>query len=120
MKEIDDLFQRVDNDPNVDGIRLDIADLIARCLEEKRKSLGYWEKNLFNHAIGMLRDNIRTGDRESRTWLKSSLVSVRDAFVPGDKRNENYTTRRSEVEDLTFDDLMLEVRKLGGSSYRIG
>jgi len=42
MMGIDALFQRLDHD-NVDLIRLDIADLIVRCLNEKRESFGYWE-----------------------------------------------------------------------------
>lgn len=55
--EIDALFERLDHD-NVDLIRLDIVDLIGRCLNEKRESFGYWEKKHFAHAIAELARNV--------------------------------------------------------------
>jgi hypothetical protein len=57
MMEIDALFERLDHD-NVDLIRLDIVDLIGRCLNEKRESFGYWEKKHFAHAIAELARNV--------------------------------------------------------------
>ena len=54
MIDMDGLFERIDGAEDVDGLRLDIADAIAKGLFERRESLGYWEKAHFAQAIAAL------------------------------------------------------------------
>lgn len=114
MKEINALFERLDNDKDVDQIRLDIANLIAKCLTERRETFGYWEKAQFAHAIAALAQNIHAGHRDSTWWLRLCLVSVENAHVSPDKRSEDYTARNKQIEGLTYDQLMDDIQKLGG------
>ncbi len=114
MKEINDLFERLDKDKDVDGIRLDIADLIAKSLTQKREAFGYWEKAQFAHAIAALAQNVHAGHRDSTSWLRLCLVSIENAHIPPDERSEDYTARNKQIEALTFDQLMDDIRKLGG------
>ncbi|WP_296445589.1 hypothetical protein [Rhodoferax sp. UBA5149] len=114
MKEIDELVERLDSDSNVDGIRLDIADLIAKSLAQKREAFGYWEKAHLAHAIAVLAHNVHAGHRDSTSWLRLCLVSIESAYIPADKRSEDYTARNKQIDALTFDQLVDDIRKLGG------
>lgn len=114
MKEINEFFERLDKDEDVDRIRLDIANLIAKSLTQKREVFGYWEKALFAHAIAALAQNVHAGHRDSTLWLRLCLVSIENAHTPPDERSEDYTARKKQVEALTFDQLMDDIRKLGG------
>ena len=114
MKEIDELFERIDNDSDVDGIRRDIADLIGKSLTQKQEAFGYWEKAQFAHAIAALAHNVHAGHRDSTSWLRLCLVSIENACIPADERSEDYTARNKQIEALTFDQLMDDIRTLGG------
>jgi hypothetical protein len=113
MKEINEFFERLDKDKNVDGIRLDIANFIAKSLTQKRETFGYWENAQFAHAIAALAQNIYSGHRDSTSWLSLCLVSIENAHIPPDERSENYTARNKQIDALTFDQLMDDIRKLG-------
>lgn len=113
MKEINDLFERLDKDKDVDGIRLDIADLIAKSLTQKREAFGYWEKEQFAYAIAALAQNVQ-GPHDSTSSLRKCLVSIEKAHISPDERSEDYTARNKQIEALTFDQLMDDIRKLGG------
>ncbi len=114
MKEINELSERLNKDKNVDGIRLDIANLIAKSLTQKREAFGYWEKAQFAQAIDALAQNIHSENRDSTSWLRLCLVSIKKAHIPPDERSENYTARNKEIEAFTFNQLMDDIRKLGG------
>jgi hypothetical protein len=114
MKEIDELFERLDKDRDVDGIRRDIADLISKSIAQKREAFGYWEKAQFAHAIAALAHNVQAGHRDSTSWLRLCLVSIENAHVPPDERSEDYTARNKQIEALTFEQLMDDICKLGG------
>ena len=114
MKETDELFTRLDRDEDVDAIRRDIADLIAKSIEQKREAFGYWEKAQFAHAIAALAHNVQARQRDSKSWLRLSLVCIENAHAQPDARSEEYTARSRHVEALTFDQLMEDIRNLGG------
>lgn len=114
MKEVSDLFERLDKAEDIDGIRLDIANFIARTLAAKRETLGFWEKAQFAHAIAALAHNVYGASRDSTVWLRLCLVCIENAHTPPEKRSEDYTPRNKQIEALTFEQLMDDIRKLGG------
>ena len=73
MDEIEAFAVRIDGDPDVDALRLAIADLTGRLIAERRDNLGYWEKHCFANALGALALNIQRGIRDSTTGLLVSL-----------------------------------------------
>jgi len=120
MEEIDKLFDRIDKDPHVDQIRLDIADLIAKCLNSMRDSFGYWEKVHMANAIAWLVRNANASlqyqTAYTTSWLRLSLVNVEKALVPPDRRSADYMLRDQTLDALTFDHLLEDIRKLGATS----
>lgn len=116
MNEVNELFERLDNGKDVDGIRLDIANLIAQSLIQKQEAFGYWEKAQFSHAIDALAQNIHAGRRDSTSWLRLCLVSIKNAHTLPNNRSEDYTVRNKQIEAFTFDQLMDRVLALGGSA----
>jgi hypothetical protein len=114
MEETDMLFARLDQNENVDAIRIDIANLIVKYLGEKRDTFGYWEKAHFANAIASLAQNVFSSHQPTTAWLRASLVNVEKALVPPDQRNESYTRRDNQLDALTFDQLVDDIRKLGG------
>jgi len=115
MDEIEALRARIDSDRNVDAVRIAIADLIGRLIAERRDSLGYWEKLAFAQALSWLWANVSGGNRDSTAWLRICLVSLETALVPADRRNEHHTRRSPDIEALTADLLLAEVRALNGT-----
>lgn len=113
MEEINELFERLDKDKNVDGIRLDIANLIAKSLIQKKEAFSYWEKAQFAHAIAALAQNIQ-GRQDSTSWLRLCLVSIENAHILPGERSEDYAARNKQIEALTFDQLMDDICKMGG------
>ena len=116
MIDMDGLFERIDGAEDVDGLRLDIADAIAKGLFERRESLGYWEKAHFAQAIAALAQNVNIGHRDATAWLRLCLVNLELVYVPRGKRSEDYTPRSKQIEALTYDDLMGDIRRLGGTA----
>lgn len=114
MEEVRALYERIADGDKVDLIRLDIADLIAKCLAEKRETLGYWEKGQFAYAIAALARNTYSGNRESAVWLRLCLVCIEKAYVPPDKRADDPEERNEHIDALTYEQLAVEVRTLGG------
>jgi hypothetical protein len=115
MDEIEKLAARIDDDPDVDALRLAIADATGRLIAERRDNLGYWEKHCFANALGALALNIQRGLRESTTGLLLSLNYLQAALVPTDRRDENYAPHIAAVEALTAEQLLHDVRALGGT-----
>ena len=115
MSEISVLRELIysDREKNVDRIRLEIANLIGKCLVEKRESLGYWEKSQFAGAIAALSQNVHEGGRDVG-WLGLCLVSIEKACTPPEKRSEDFALIYKKIEDLTYEQLIDDVRKLGG------
>ena len=114
MKEVDALFERLDKDTDVDGIRLDIANLIARSLTAKRETLGRWERVQFAHAIAALAQNIHGATSSATAWLRLCLVSIENAHLPSGNRPDTYAARTREVAVISFDQLMEDIHRLGG------
>ncbi len=112
---IEEIFHRIaGGNDDVDRIRLDIANLIARRMDAVRESFGAWERLHFAQAIAALADNIAKGDRDSTAWLRLSLVALEKAGVPTAERSDQYPIRNDQVEALTFEALSKAIRKLGG------
>ena len=115
MEEIDILFARLDQDQNIDQIRLDIADLIWKCLINKRDTFGYWEKVHLANAIGLLARNVLFLRQSSTFLLRLSLINVKMALVPPAQGSEGLAGSDDKLDSLTFDQLVDDVRKLGSS-----
>jgi hypothetical protein len=114
MDEIEALAVRIDIDPDVDALRLAIADLTGRMIAERRVALGYWEKQSFAQALASLAWNVGGGHRDSTAWLRLSLVALQTVLVPVSRRSEGYAPRVAAIEALTAEQLLDDVRALGG------
>ena len=114
MDEIEALAARIDRDPDVDALRLAIADLTGRLIAERRDAFGYWEKQWFAQALASLAWNIGGGHRDSTAWLRLSLFALQTVLVPVDRRSEDYAPHSAGVEALTAEQLLDDVRALGG------
>lgn len=115
MPDLDALFERIDKDSDVDGLRLAIAGAIGKGLEESQESFGYWEKAHFAQAIAALAWNLNVKDRDTTSWLRLSLVNLELAYTPRDKRSEDYLPRNKQIDVLTYEDLVADIRKLGAT-----
>lgn len=104
-----------EKEKDVPQIRLALANLIAKCLSEKRESLGYWEKTCLASSICWLSRNVHTSGQYDQ-WLRICLVEVEKACTPSDQRSEELTEKDPKIESLTYDQLMDDVRKLGGDT----
>lgn len=100
--------------PDVDQIRLNIANLIATEIENSRDSFGPWERLHFAQAIAYFHTNISSGDPSFTIWLRACLFAVEKALVPPEQRSPQYPVREEEVEAFTFEVLSTAIRKLGG------
>ena len=109
MVEVDGIIKRLDANGDIAAIRRDVAKLIAKKLESIRDNLGYWEKSCFIYAIATLRSNLTAAHQPTQFWLYACLNELELAFVPKDKRNENYTRQQPQIDALTFDQLNAEL-----------
>jgi len=116
MKEIEALSDRVANDKNVDGVRLDIANLIAHLLNEKRDTLTYWDKACFAQALSALNWNLDQERIASTAWLQLSLACLQNSLVPESERSERQSAPKPAIDTLAFDQMMAEVRRIGGAA----
>ena len=118
VKSPDELFERLDTDTNVDGIRRDIADLIAKYLIRSKETFDYWTKAHLTYAIAWLAVNVNVDrPRDSTSWLRLCLVNACKSQVPSNERSDDYTVRDKKIEALTFEQLMDDIRALGGNVY---
>jgi hypothetical protein len=115
VDEIEALSARVNEDENVDGVRIDIVDLIARLLVERRDTLTYWDKACFAQAISALHWNLDQGRFASTAWLQLSLTCLRNLLVPENERSANLPDKKPGVDALTFDRIAAEIRDIGGA-----
>ena len=102
MVEVDEIIEHLDANADVGPIRRDVANVIAAKLEALRDDLGYWEKSHFARAMSMFRSN----------WLYACINELELAFVPKDKRNENYTRHDPQIEAATFEQLNAELEQI--------
>jgi hypothetical protein len=103
--ELKILSERLGTENDVERLRFDIKNLIVKCLIERGDGLDYWEKDQFAYAIACIQSSFS----KSKTWLRLSLVSIHNAYMP--QRSE-YVNRYSEIESLTSDDLILFLEKI--------
>lgn len=116
MIDTSPLFELINQNENTDKLRLEIANAISLGLSHFRDNFGYWEKLHFAHAIAALAWNIRSNQQSSTSWLRLCVVSLDLAFTQKDKRSEHYIPRIDQIETITFDDLVADVRKLGAAA----
>ena len=112
MSEIDNLFLRINDDPIDGNLRIDIADLLLKCIEEKKESLGVWEKSLFAQSVSCLNTNLGSNYQPTDSWLRLCLVSMEKALVPPEQRGETNTGRDQQVDSITFEMLHDAVNSL--------
>lgn len=114
MDSINSLIECVIRERDLDKLRLAIANAIAARLVDSRGSFGYWQKVHFAQAIAALAWNVSISGEQATSWLRFCLASLELASTPKEKRFEDYTPRREQMEALTFEDLVADIRTLGG------
>ncbi len=112
MSEIDNLFEKVNEGPISNELRLSIADTILAHIDKCKDSLGSWEKELFAQSLSALAMNISAKNEPTDSWLRLCLVALEKALVPKNERNEEYTKRDEQVESITYDMLVGAIDEL--------
>ena len=111
MPTINELHDRLQVEQIGNSLKLAIADRILECVEEKKNSLGYWQKVNFGHSISLLAENVNIGSH-SDCGLVLALNVLIDAMAPEGTYDEDYTRRNEQIEAITYEDLLLEVNSI--------
>lgn len=113
MNKIDELFQQIDAEVDISELRRNIADLIINELGQLGENkVGYWEKLYFANAISALARNVNSTYQPTSSWLILCLVDIEKALVPSEKRDESYVPRNSQIDSISFTQLVEEIRNV--------
>jgi hypothetical protein len=112
MTEVDAIFRRLRDKEDLGEIRIEIADLIIRCLSTLQNRFGYWEKAHIAHAIANLSRNMSSNHQPTNAWLNLCLVTIEKAMVPSGERNDHYTPRDTQLDAFSWEQLMEEIQQV--------
>jgi hypothetical protein len=90
---------------SLSAVRASIIDFILGYLDQHAGPLDYWETLHLGYAISALSMNMARKNTDSPVWLNLCMATLDKALVPKERRNENYTPRRSDVERITIEQL---------------
>ncbi len=112
MDQIDDWLQRI-GEGKIDGaLKNEIADKIIELLEQKKNSLGTWEKILFAQAITDLSININSIYQPTEAGLRRCLMALQKSMIPEYERDESYAQRDDKGEPISYGVLIATVEKI--------
>jgi hypothetical protein len=110
---VDSILQKLNTGGDIKKIRGEIADLIFEHLQLVQNSLGYWEKMYFAHSISALAWDINSSHKPPQdSWLRLCLVSLENAFVPPEQWAAKKPPRNSQIDSITFDQLIEAINEL--------
>ena len=112
MDQLDDLLQRISEGKINTPLKKEIADKILELLEQKKDSLGTWEKILFAQAITELSININSIFKPTEAGLRRCLIALQKAMIPENERDESYAQRDDKGEPITYAKLVTTVEKI--------
>jgi len=112
MDQLDYWLQRI-SEGKIDAVlKYEIADKILELLEQKKDSLGTWEKILFAQAITELSINWNSIFKPTEAGLRRSLIALQKAMIPENERDESYAQRDDKGEPITYEMLVATVKKI--------
>lgn len=112
MKEIDDLFERIDAQDDIDGIRSDIASLIKTLINEDRDNISDWKKSHLMTAISSLSSNMSPPLSSSDIWLRLCLFNIEKSLVSTHQRDDSSLSNLNELNDISVGDLINAIDSL--------
>lgn len=112
MNEVNAIRNKLNKNADPVQVRLVIADLIAACLRQCPKPLGYWEKHHFDKAIKALFRNSVSPHQPTSAWLRLCLASMERARVPGKHVQHLTAEKRTRLDRLTFKQLCESLDKV--------
>ena len=112
MDQLDYWLQRIGEGRIDAALKNDIADKILELLEQKKDSLGTWEKILFAQAITELSININSIFKPTEAGLRRCLIALQKAMIPENERDESYAQRDDKGEPITYEMLVAAVEKI--------
>ncbi|MHB8123757.1 MAG: hypothetical protein ACYDG4_16590 [Desulfuromonadaceae bacterium] len=118
IKDVDSILNELDKYGDIKKARIAIADLIDHHLHALQNSLGYWEKTHFANAIACLAWNIGSRHQPSIAWLRLCIVNIKKALVSAEQRNENYTPQDKQIEALSYEEFIEDVKLLRQRGYK--
>ncbi len=112
MIQLDDLYERLKSGQIDIDLRNVIADRILEFIEEKKGSLGAWEKIHLGESISALGTTSGSDDQPTNTWLKLSLLSLEKAITPENERKEENIEMDENLEKITYEMLVGAIKEL--------
>ena len=112
MDQLDYWLQRISKGRIDAALKYEIADKILELLEQKKDSLGTWEKILFAQAITELSININSIFKPTEAGLRRCLMALQKAMIPENERDESYAQRDDKGEPITYEMLVATVKKI--------
>ncbi len=109
MDEIEAIFRKLKTDVSIEGIREDIFNLIRKLLDERKDTLGYWEKFHLIDAISALAWNINSKSN-SPIGLHLCLVSLGNMFIHRNGSNGDSVRKDELIESLTYEQIAQALR----------
>ncbi len=112
MDQFDDWLQRISKGKIDGALKNEIAEKTLELLEQKKDSLGTWEKILFAQAITELSININSIYKPTEAGLRRCLIALQKAMIPENERDESYAQRDDKGEPITYEMLVATVKKI--------
>ena len=112
MDQLDYWLQRISEGKIDAALKYEIADKILELLEQKKDSLGTWEKILFAQAITELSINWNSIFKPTEAGLRRCLIALQKAMIPENERDESYAQRDDKGEPITYEMLVATVKKI--------
>ena len=112
MDQLDYWLQRISEGKIDAALKYEIADKILELLEQKKDSLGTWEKILFAQAITELSINLNSIFKPTEAGLRRCLIALQKAMIPENERDESYAQRDDKGEPITYEMLVATVEKI--------
>ena len=112
MDQFDDWLQRISEGKIDAALKNEIADKILELLEQKKDSLGTWEKILFAQAITELSININSIYKPTDMGLRRCVIALQKAMIPENERDESYAQRDEKGELISYSKLVATVEKI--------
>jgi len=112
MDQFDDWLQRISEGKIDAALKNEIADKILELLEQKKDSLGTWEKILFAQALMEVSININSIYKPTDSGLRRCVIALHKAMIPENERDESYAQRDDKGELITYAKLVATVETI--------
>ena len=117
MNRLDDWLQRISEGKIDVALQNEIADKILELLDQKKASLGAWEKTLFAQAITELSINSNSIDQPTEAGLRRCLIALQKAMILENEPDESSAQRDDKGELISYAMLVTTVKLIKGKIF---